>query len=178
MKTKLLFLLTIIVLTAFMSCIKRKKGCTDANASNYCSGCNEGNRSCTYTGKVLFWWDKTTRDSMQAHLLDSIYINLEVPYSATGGGSIFSSPNNQWTVLGPVSTSGYWTQAPSWGDFGTLSGKASLKHSKKYNVGYSCAGYVGPNFYNNNIPFCTTADGVCGLDYLAGKVVVIKLIWK
>ncbi len=40
-----------------------KKGCTDKLATNYCEKCKKDDGSCTYKGKVVFWWDQTFKDA-------------------------------------------------------------------------------------------------------------------
>jgi len=41
-----------------------KKGCTDSLADNYCNKCKKDDGSCTYTGKIVWWWNEETLDNM------------------------------------------------------------------------------------------------------------------
>jgi hypothetical protein len=62
---------TLLILS---SCDKR--GCTNSNASNYCVECKEDDGSCytdRYKSRRVFWFDKTTSDSLIANGYSTLY---------------------------------------------------------------------------------------------------------
>lgn len=100
---KTLFFLSLIAISAALSSCG-KKGCTDADAANYCESCKKTDGSCTYESDVVFWYDKATSDSLYdfgssslTFYLDGAIIgssaitvyNLSVP--SCGGGAANAS---------------------------------------------------------------------------------------
>ncbi|MBX2984418.1 MAG: hypothetical protein KF882_00405 [Bacteroidia bacterium] len=58
----ILGMLGLIVLV--QSCKKMQYGCTAPDSANYCADCDEDDGTCTYKGKVDFWFNQATMDSM------------------------------------------------------------------------------------------------------------------
>ena len=64
------------------SCKKPQYGCTDPDSANYCADCDEDDGTCTYKGKVDFWFNQATMDSINKHMepmdLLSFYVNKKI----------------------------------------------------------------------------------------------------
>ena len=102
MKTKLLlFLFLAGVILTISSC--GKKGCTDSTAQNYCETCKRSDQSCTYQGKIVFWWDKSFHDSLIAQGVSTLKFN-EIEVDLGNGGSI--------VTVGTANASDFWNVAP------------------------------------------------------------------
>lgn len=171
MKTNLIVTAAMICLVGFISCIKKKKGCSDAEADNYCAACNDNDGSCTYTGKVVFWWDQATCDSMKVHGFTSLQVYGQVPNTAT---SLITG--DRWETLAASDASQYWPQAPSWGAQGALSISASLGELKKYTVQYRVNSFSAIGQYP--CPFSVEDCNGGAINYEGGKVIVKKLTWQ
>lgn len=72
-----LFLVIIFLISSliFISC-KKKKGCVDPNALNYCSDCKENDGSCEYEIIFAFWFDSTFKNTMVNAGVDTMYIRM------------------------------------------------------------------------------------------------------
>lgn len=56
-KYRAIFLVLFAVSVYLTSCNRKKKGCVDVNAVNYCSKCNHSDGSCEYDITIGFWFD-------------------------------------------------------------------------------------------------------------------------
>jgi len=172
MKTNLLFLSVIIgMMVAVTSC--GKKGCTDPNSENYCEKCKGDDGSCQYEGKVLFWWDKTTSDSMQAHGVIKLEIFGQVPHTAPTSWSCVLCEDDYAVLDTRNPSSYYWSQEPAWGATGILSHSASLKGSVTYEISYGINAYSSTGM----LPPYTLNNGNGKIQYEGGKCIAIKLTW-
>ena len=80
---KLNFVLIAVVLTsaiAFTTSCSKKKGCTDSTSTNYDADAKDDDGSCTYNGKVVFWYNEATADSLVSNGITSLtyYVNEKV----------------------------------------------------------------------------------------------------
>ncbi len=89
---KTLFILGIGLL-ALGSC--KKEGCNNSNASNYDSGAEKDDGSCTFEGNVVFYYSQNTYLN---DLLPNGYTNLD--YYVDGNILGTKSADNSWTASG------------------------------------------------------------------------------
>lgn len=94
----------------FTSC--GKKGCTDKDAKNYCENCKKDDGSCTYEGRVLFWYDQTVSQYL---------VNNDVSALA-----IYVDGN----LIGSYASSVYFTSAPDCSTSSVVSKTKDLGKSK------------------------------------------------
>lgn len=94
MKTKILILVIALgSVFTFSSC--GKKGCTDADAENYCEKCKKDDGSCTYKATLALWWNQSyanTNVNTYGYQIVKVYID--------------------GTFIDSKSASTYWPSAP------------------------------------------------------------------
>jgi hypothetical protein len=132
--TKTLFL-GIVLLTAltFIGC--KKKGCTDADATDYCSNCKSDAGSCQFEGKMVFWYGKTVADSSVA--------NGKSSYTYYIDGQL----------VGSSAASVYYTIAPNCGQSGTVSVTKPLGTVKSKSSAYVVKDDAGVQIWAGTINF-------------------------
>ena len=58
-------LLNAVCILISFCCQKKKEGCKDGWANNYCVTCNADNGECEYTGSGVFWYQSYVADSLE-----------------------------------------------------------------------------------------------------------------
>ncbi len=124
--TNLILGIVFIGIIAFTGC-KKKEGCIDQLATNYCDDCKTDDESCEYDGSAVFYYRKTAADSLQANnfLILNFYVNGEV-------GNVNSA---SWIAAD------YWTIAPSCDDENSITFNKNLGNVKTKSYSYSVKGY-------------------------------------
>ena len=117
--------LTLGLILTSTSCKKDVKGCKDPNSTNFSSSATTDDGSCTYNGRVVFWYKKATADSMVAHGVSSLSFNL----------------NN--AVIGSSGTAVYFTGAPDCASNGAAAKTMDLGTDKSKVYPYTVTAYVG-----------------------------------
>lgn len=65
-----------LLLLGTLSC-KRKEGCMDPTAANYCPDCKKGdNGQCIWNYTVTFWLTDSTASRLQSLGIDTLYVTL------------------------------------------------------------------------------------------------------
>ena len=123
-------LATGIVLT-LTSCAK--KGCTDSSATNFCEKCKKDDGSCTYQAKGVFWYNKSTSDSLVANSATSLTFYVD------------------GAVIGSSATTVYWSGSPSCGQSGSASVTKNLGTSKSKSYSYSVKDDLGVTHWSGTI---------------------------
>lgn len=108
--------LSIILLGA----CSKKKGCMDVNSTKYDSSAQQDDGSCTYQGKVIYWWDQTFRDSCNS---------APNGISASSIATVQVFLNGNFVGSLPVSSQ-FWTSAPNCGATAALTVTENLGSSK------------------------------------------------
>ena len=91
MKTSFYHLLFLLSLSVFISSCA-KKGCTDPLSTNYDSSAKSSDGSCSYQGKVIFWFDQTKADDFIANGTTSLTYKMDgVVVGTSGTNVIFAS---------------------------------------------------------------------------------------
>jgi len=60
----LIILFSLVCVTVHLSC-EKEEGCLDTDADNYNSNAEIDDKSCTFSGKTVLWFDEATSDSLQ-----------------------------------------------------------------------------------------------------------------
>lgn len=101
----ILFSLTLLI----WSC--GNKGCTDNKAYNFCSACKKDNGTCEYSSKAIFWFNKTTYDSLKFNFKNSLSFYVDGLHIRTV--SLNQSMQNQ--VLPVCNSNGIFTYTKDMG---------------------------------------------------------------
>ena len=124
----LLFGLVLLSATTFIGC--KKKGCVDANATNYCAKCKDDG-TCQYEAKANFWYGKATADSLLADGATALTFYLD------------------GVVIGSSAASVYYTSAPTCGQ--PVSVTKSLGSLKSKTFSYSIKDQTGYEYWSGNV---------------------------
>ncbi len=86
-----LFILLAACITLFVSSC-RKKGCTDADASNYSTSAKKDDGTCRYEGSNVFWVSDTSAQRMLSDTIQSltIYFDGDIVGTIDNTGQNFS----------------------------------------------------------------------------------------
>jgi len=104
--------LSVGIVLSPLSC-RKKKGCVDPNAVNYCDACNE-NAGCEYDVTFVFWFDSAFSHTLQLHNIDSVHLYL-------------SDQHNFHSYVGSYSRHHYFEAAPTCTDSGVV--KTTLRYA-------------------------------------------------
>ena len=114
----------IVAIMFFTSCAK--KGCTDGDATNFCDKCKKDDGSCTYNGKLVFWWSKSFADSCAANSVTAVKVYADGAFQGTLAVS-----------------SQYWTSTPGCGANSTITVSRDLGKSKTKGIGLAYTYTIG-----------------------------------
>lgn len=117
-----------------------KKGCTDAQAKNYCEKCKKDDGSCTYEGKIIFWYNQTTANFL---------VN-------DGATSLNYYVDGQ--LIGSSSASVYYTSSPSCTSNGHASQTKDLGKSKSQSSSYSVKDQTSFEYWSGSVTFDATKE--------------------
>jgi len=135
-KIKILFLAMLIgSMTILNTSCAKEKGCTDPDSINYNADAEEDDGSCEYEGRVVFWYNEATADS----LLEDGAISLT--YYVDG------------TLVGSSAASVYWTGAPECGQEGSVTVTKNLGNVKNKTFSYSVKDQDGFEYWSGTVDF-------------------------
>ncbi len=133
LKSPLVFILISVFAFSFSSC--SKKGCTDPEAVNYNADAGKDDGTCTYEGRVVFWFNLTTSDGLVN------YGSNTLTYTVDGN------------VVGTEDVNFYWTGAPECGqtDAVTVTKDMGSDYTKSFT--YSVVDESGVEHWGGNLDF-------------------------
>ena len=135
-KIKFLFLAMLIgSMTILTTSCAKEKGCTDPDSINYNADAEEDDGSCEYVGRVVFWYNEATADS----LLEDGAISLT--YYVDG------------TLVGSSAASVYWTGAPECGQEGSVTITKNLGNAKNKTFTYSVKDQDDFEYWSGTVDF-------------------------
>lgn len=101
-------LLVALAAIAFLVQGCKTDGCTDPNALNFNADADNNDGSCTYEGRVVFWYNAQT----SAELID--YLSASLSFYVDG------------QIVGSTATTQYWNGAPNCGDNASITATENL----------------------------------------------------
>jgi hypothetical protein len=125
----------LIVSLVFTSC--SKEGCTDSNATNYCSDCKKDDGSCTYKATIQFWYNQTTANN----LINDTPPSTSLTYYVDG------------TIIGSSAASVYYTGDPNCTQNGVIRITKDLGKAKTKSATYKVVDNLGITIWEGNITF-------------------------
>jgi hypothetical protein len=126
-------LLTFLTLFSLNSCLKN--GCTDIDAINFDSYAEKNDGSCTYEGRVVFWHNAATSDSLYYF------------------GSDFLTYIVDGEVVGTQDINTYWTGAPDCGQSGSITVTKDLGSDRTKSFTYSVVDDLGDELWGGELIF-------------------------
>jgi hypothetical protein len=131
---KIIYFLSIVLMSSLMfSCAK--EGCTDPDAENYNSSADKSDGSCTFQGRVVFWYNEATSDSLY-------YFGSDVlTYTVDG------------EVVGTQDINTYWTGAPDCEQSGSITVTKDLGSDKTKSFTYTIVDDLGDEIWGGNLEF-------------------------
>ena len=131
---KITTILTIFTITALtFSCAK--EGCTDPDAYTYSIEATKDDASCTFSGRVVFWYNEANSDSL--YYFGSDVLNYFVDCQA----------------IGIQNTDIFWTGAPECGQSGSITVTKELGSDKTKSFTYSIVDDLGDEIWGGNLEF-------------------------
>ena len=121
-------------LTVFISSCA-KKGCTNPNATNFDSSAKSDDGSCTYKGKIVFWYDQTTSNSLVT------------------GGSTSLTYYVDGAVVGSSAATVYFTGAPTCGQSASITVEKDLGVATNKSYSYTVKDDTGATLYSGTANF-------------------------
>ncbi len=144
MKKNNFLILLLPLLFLNLNCGK-KTGCKDQDATNYDKKASDGCDCCQYTGAIVFWYNKSTSDSIIAKSATDLNYYLD----------------NQ--LIYTKSTSLHWASAPDCFDRNALSISRNQENKKVVSHFYE----IKDN--NSNVIWSDT------IDFIGGKCIPLEL---
>jgi len=122
-------------ITILTSSCSKKKGCKDPDSINYNADAEKDDGSCEYQGRVVFWFNEATANSLLANGATSLtyYVDGE--------------------IVGSSATSVYWTGAPDCGQSGSVTVTKKLGSVKNKTFTYSVKDQTGHEYLTGTVEF-------------------------
>ncbi len=117
MKTKIITQIAAVLIVLTLNSCAKKKGCTDTSAVNFNSSAEQDDGSCTYNGKLVFWWNKPLADSCAAKSVTNVKVYVDNVFQGTLAVS-----------------SQYWPSSPGCGANSTVTISRDLGKNKTQNI--------------------------------------------
>ena len=133
MKNIFYFLCIILISLLMFSCAK--EGCTDPDAENYNSSATKSDGSCTFQGRVVFWYDEATSDSLYYFGSDFLI------YTVDG------------EVVGTQEINTYLKVVPICGQSVSIAVTKDLGSNKTKSFNYSVVDDLGDEIWGGNLEF-------------------------
>ena len=135
MKTNILLSAIIIAGLTFTGC--KKEGCTDPDATTYDSGAKKDDGTCTYEGKVVFWYGATASAGLLADTPPATSLTIYV----------------DGAVVGSSATSVFWTGSPECDQSGSVTVTKDMGGIKSLTSTYSVKDQIGYEYWSGIINF-------------------------
>ena len=127
----LLSMVSLLMLVLVSGC--KKEGCTDPDSKNYDPEAKVDDHSCQYEGSVVFWYNKTTSDSLMSYDAQSLTIYVD----------------NQ--VIGSYATNVYFTSQPDCSTQSVVTTTKDLGPAKSKSYSYKVVDDDGYTWWQGNI---------------------------
>ena len=135
MKQKIFLKIILFIFSFLLFTNCGKEGCTDPDADNYSNEASKDDASCTFSGRVVMWYNEATSDSL--YYFGSDVLNYFVDGEA----------------VGIQNTDIFWTGAPECGQTGSITVTKDLGSDKTKSFTYSIVDDLGDEIWGGNLEF-------------------------
>lgn len=132
---KTMTMMCVALLAAFVTGCSKKSGCTDPNAANYQTDAKKDDGSCTYKGEVVFWYGKSTADSLVVNGSTALTYYVDSKLVGSGAASV------------------YWTGSPECGQAQSVTITTDLGIAKNKTYSYSVKDQDGDEIWAGLVNF-------------------------